>query len=127
MTDCRLYSVAFVSNDRDLYLSFLSNKKTTEGRFYRLIDSLVTKCRNGDFVGAINQLTKHDITLISEKQFYDLEESDNIYTSEINLDRGMVMIDYGYLLKDCKFEEFHERGTPLICDYPVYNWRTVKV
>ena len=65
MSDCRLYVVAFVSNDRDL--------------------------------------------------------------SEINLDRGMVVIDYGDLLKGCKFEEFHERGTPLICDYPVYNWRTVKV
>ena len=67
MSDCRLYVVAFVSNDRDLFIGFLSNKKTTEGRFYRLIDSLVTKCRNGDFVGAINQLTKHDITLISGK------------------------------------------------------------
>lgn len=126
MSDCRLYAVAFVSNDRDLFISFLSNKKITVGRFYRLIDRLVAKCLNGDFVGAINQLTKHDITLISEKQFYDLEESDNIYTSEINLDRGMVTIDYGDLLKGCKFEEFHERGMPLICDYPIYNWRAVK-
>lgn len=126
MSDCRLYAVAFVSNDRDLFISFLSNKKITVGRFYRLIDRLVAKCLNGDFVGAINQLTKHDITLISEKQFYDLEESDNIYTSEINLDRGMVTIDYGDLLKGCKFEEFHERGMPSICDYPIYNWRAVK-
>lgn len=126
MSECRLYAVSFVSNDRDLYLSFLSRKKTTEKRFYNLIDSLVTKCLNGDCVGAINQLTNHDITLISEDQFYDLEAMENTYTSEIDLDKGMVMIDYGDLCKGCKFENFHERCEPLICDYPVYNWRTVR-
>lgn len=42
------------------------------------------------------------------------------------LDKGMVMINYGDLYKGCKFENFHERGEPLICDYPVYNWRTVR-
>lgn len=114
MTEYSLYAISFLSNNRDLYLSFYSKKEITPKRFYNLVDKIVSKCLNDDFVGAINHATNHELILIDEKEFYDL----NCYTVEIDFDKRVVQVDYGFVAQiNIKFENFHEIGHELVEKY----------
>lgn len=62
LTEYNSYAIFFISNKRDLYLKCYSKKEITPKRFYNLIDNIVSKCLNDDFVGAIHHATKLENT-----------------------------------------------------------------
>lgn len=114
MTEYSLYAISFLSNKKNFYLSFYSKKEITPKRFYNLIDKIVSKCLNDDFVGAIHHATNHELILIDENEFYDL----TCYKAEIDFDNRVVEIDYGFVAQvNIKFEKFHETGHELVEKY----------
>lgn len=114
LTEYNSYAIFFTSNKRDLYLKCYSKKEITPRRFYNLIDNIVSKCLNDDFVGAIHHATNHELILIDENEYCDL----NCYKAEIDFDKRLVEIDYGFVCQiNIKFEEFHESVNEMVKQY----------